>query len=156
MWVELIIYTCHLCPKGKGMINRYQVRHITLRLSILIMLVTTESEIQARASLSTLPFLHQRRALPILQKRGKHLCCSIAAALCTMIGYFMYLVSTSAVLCTLLVPCSYTSRLFSRWRLRHRELYVINGWILFAVTLATLLFLNYTYSTSLTEYISLS
>jgi len=43
-------------------------------------------------------------------------CCSIAAAQCT-IGYFVYLLFTSTVRCTLLLPCSYTSRLLSRWRI---------------------------------------
>jgi len=51
---------------------------LTLRLSILIMLITTESGVQAYASLSALPILHLRRAFPKLQRRGREAssCCS--------------------------------------------------------------------------------
>ena len=45
---------------------------MSLRQSILIMLVTTESGVQGPASLLTLQFLHPLRAIPILLRRGKH------------------------------------------------------------------------------------
>jgi len=44
----------------------------TLRQSIHIMLVTTESGVQGPAPLLTIPFLHPLRAIPILLRRGKH------------------------------------------------------------------------------------
>ena len=36
-------YPCHLCPKEKGLINPHRLSHMTLRLSILFMLVTRDS-----------------------------------------------------------------------------------------------------------------